>query len=216
MYKHFIWDFDGTLFDSYPPMVKAYHQALDEQGIHVSEEEILLHMKISVRHLLAYSEEHYGITPSFSQRFLELRKDYEEALFEPYREAVQAIQVIRNRGGYNYVYTHRGPSTLMYLRKYDLLKYFDEVVTAENHLALKPDPEGVEYILDKHKIDRETAIIIGDRELDILSGQKAGIKACFYSERPEYTCDLADYVVTGHLDVLRLGSMDSRKKVDDE
>ena len=209
MYKHFIWDFDGTLFDSYPPMVKAYREALMEQDIEVSEEEILKHMKISIRHLLVYSKEHYGIDSTFSQRFTELRKTYEQVLFEPYKEAVEAIKIIRSRGGRNYIYTHRGPSTRMYLEKYELLKYFDEVVTDENNFSLKPDPEGINYILIKHHINPETAIVIGDRELDIVSGQNAGIKGCFYSERPEYTCDVADYLITNHLDLLRLDPSDS-------
>lgn len=209
MYKHFIWDFDGTLFDSYPPMVKAYQQALSEQDIHVSEEEILKLMKISIRHLIAFSIEHYGIDATFNQRFLELREVYEQDFFEPYKEAVQVVQLIRNRGGSNYVYTHRGSSTFMYLEKYELLKYFNEVVTDDNNFALKPDPEGVKYILTKHHIDPATAIIIGDRELDILSGQNAGIKGCFFSERPEYTCDVADYLITNHLDLLRLDPDDS-------
>ncbi len=208
MYKHFIWDFDGTLFDSYPPMVKAYQEALAEQDNHVSEEVILKHMKISIRHLTNYSKEHYGIDVAFSQRFSELRKTYEQALFEPYKEAVEAVQLIRNRGGRNYVYTHRGTSTHRYLEKYDLVKYFDEVVTDENNFALKPDPEGVLYILNKHHIDPKTALIIGDRELDIVSGQNAGIKGCFFSERPEYTCDVADYLITNHLDLLRLDPSD--------
>lgn len=208
MFKHFIWDFDGTLFDSYPPMVKAYHQALSEQGIHISEEEILKHMKISIRHLLVYSKEHYGIDDVFSQRFNELRKTYEQVLFEPYKEAVEAIEMIRSRGGRNYIYTHRGRSTHMYLEKYDLLKYFDEVVTDENNFSLKPDPEGINFILKKHHINHETAMVIGDRELDILSGQNAGIKGCFYSERPEYTCDTADYLITSHLELLRLDPSD--------
>ena len=205
MYKHFIWDFDGTLFDSYPPMVKAYHEALKEQGIKVSEEEILRLMKISVRHLMAYSKEHHGIDGAFSERFAELREVYEQALFEPYKDIRKVLKEICDRGGSNHIYTHRGSSTGLYLEKYKLLSYFDEIVTSDNGFPCKPDPEGVQFILESHNIDPDTAVLIGDRALDILSAQKAGIKGCFYSERPEYTCDVADYLITEHLEILTLG-----------
>lgn len=33
MFKHMIWDFDGTLFDTYPVMTKAALMAIKKQGI---------------------------------------------------------------------------------------------------------------------------------------------------------------------------------------
>lgn len=50
MYKHIIWDFDGTLFDSYPVMVKAALTVLEEQGIYESYDKIMSLMKISFTH----------------------------------------------------------------------------------------------------------------------------------------------------------------------
>lgn len=212
MYKHFIWDFDGTLFDSYPAMVKAYEQALSEQGIHLPQATLMAHMKISLRHLMAYTQANYKIDDTFIPRFSELRPKYEQALLEPYKEAVQALQLIRHRMGHNYVYTHRGASTYAYLEKYDLLNYFDELVTADNHFALKPDPEGVTYLINKYRMDPDQVLMIGDRELDILSGQNAGVDGCFYSEHPDDTCPVADHVVKGHLEVVRLKPTLRRKK----
>lgn len=48
MYKHIIWDFDGTLFDSYPAMGGAFKALLNEQRIEESLEEILKYMKVSM------------------------------------------------------------------------------------------------------------------------------------------------------------------------
>ena len=28
LYRHFVWDFDGTLFDTYPRMTKSFQHAL--------------------------------------------------------------------------------------------------------------------------------------------------------------------------------------------
>jgi phosphoglycolate phosphatase-like HAD superfamily hydrolase len=32
MYQSYIWDFDGTLYDSYPIMLKAFIKTLKEYG----------------------------------------------------------------------------------------------------------------------------------------------------------------------------------------
>ena len=40
-YRHLIWDFDGTLFDTYPRICRAYQKALADAGI-AEEEGVLL------------------------------------------------------------------------------------------------------------------------------------------------------------------------------
>ena len=37
-YTEFFWDFDGTLFDSYPAMARGFHRALTELGISLEDE----------------------------------------------------------------------------------------------------------------------------------------------------------------------------------
>jgi len=47
LYKHIIWDFDGTLFDTYPVMGSIFKKMLEEERIVESLDEILKHMKES-------------------------------------------------------------------------------------------------------------------------------------------------------------------------
>ena len=58
MYSHYIWDFDGTLFDSYPQMTRAFQQALSDLGYSHTSNEILSHLKISVSINKDYQEKH--------------------------------------------------------------------------------------------------------------------------------------------------------------
>ena len=48
-YKHFIWDFDGMLFNTYPRLATAFDRVLRECGIEVPREELMERLKISVR-----------------------------------------------------------------------------------------------------------------------------------------------------------------------
>ncbi|WP_084170555.1 HAD hydrolase-like protein [Clostridium algidicarnis] len=47
MFENIIWDFDGTLFDTYSGMVYVFKRALGYNGIEISEDEILKYMKVS-------------------------------------------------------------------------------------------------------------------------------------------------------------------------
>lgn len=55
-------------------------------------------------------------------------------------------------------------------------EYFLTVAGAEDVAKLKPDPEGINFILTKANIDSKDVLIIGDMKEDVLAGQAAGIK----------------------------------------
>ena len=46
-----LWDFDGTLFNTYPAYVTVFKKVLKEE---VSEEQILAKLKISFTHAVGY------------------------------------------------------------------------------------------------------------------------------------------------------------------
>lgn len=54
--------------------------------------------------------------------------------------------------------------------------------------------------MDKYQIRPEEAIMIGDRELDILSGKNAGIDACFFDEEG-LNCQTADYNIRNMMEL---------------
>lgn len=41
MFKHVIWDFDGTLFDTYPVMAKIFKDLLEKENIEEPIDEIV-------------------------------------------------------------------------------------------------------------------------------------------------------------------------------
>ena len=61
-YRHLIWDFDGTLFDTYPRICRAYQKALADAGI-VEEEGVLFRsVKKSLEYTNAWVGAKYGLT----------------------------------------------------------------------------------------------------------------------------------------------------------
>ena len=61
---------------------------------------------------------------------------------------------------------------LSILEKTDIAPYFTEVITSESGFLRKPSPESMFYLKDKYHITN--ALVIGDRDIDIEAGKKAG------------------------------------------
>lgn len=181
-FKHFIWDFDGTLLNTYPAMVKAFYKTCIDNDIPTDENTILEYMKISVQTVIDFYNKRFSFPPSFLDEFQKNREILEKQVVEPYVDTQIILEEIVDSGNFNYVVTHRGTSTLELLRKYDLEKYFREIVIKEKGFARKPNPQSINYLKEKYEMNNDEAVMIGDRILDIEAGRNADIHTCFYDE----------------------------------
>lgn len=182
LYRHIIWDFDGTLFDSYPVMARIFSEKLSGKGIHEPEDEIMKHMKVSMTNAVEHYQKKYHISDDFIKEYEKQRRDMEIRLCRPYRGIEEVCKFIHTSGRSNYLYTHRGESSIILLKKHGLYDYFTDFITSQHGFERKPSPQAINYIVDKYNMNRDEAIMIGDRELDILSGKNAGIHACYFTE----------------------------------
>lgn len=201
MFKHYIWDFDGTLYNSYPIMAGTLKDMLAERGHMEPLESVLHYMKQSMSCALEHYKELYGIDEAFIKAYEDRRKTIEIEQCQPFKDAAQACQDMVAAGGANYLYTHRGDTALTLLIKHDLMQYFSDCIIADDGFARKPSPDALLYLLTKHNIAADQALMIGDRDLDICAAQNAGIKGCFYSETGS-DCPIADYVITNFSQLL--------------
>lgn len=63
------------------------------------------------------------------------------------------------------------------LKKIGMFDLFETIITIEDVERNKPNPEGLNKLLDLFQIDKSQALFIGDRQEDIEAGRRAGIKA---------------------------------------
>ncbi len=75
------------------------------------------------------------------------------------------------------------------LKKYDLLKYFDAVVTSAKFGNRKPNPEIFHYTLKKMGLENEqssSVIMVGDEYADIIGGQRAGLQTILFERQYKF------------------------------
>lgn len=195
MLRDIIWDFDGTLFDTYPGMVKVFMELLSEEGIEGDKSEIMDLMKVSLGYAIEKYSEKFPIGEDFRKRFEDRDKLISETDRYPFPFAREICLAVREIGGRNFLITHREDSTLKYLKYYNMDSLFTEIVTKHNGFKRKPDPEAFLYILDKYKIDKNKALGVGDRELDIEAAKNAGIKTCLFKNYEITSRAEADFVI---------------------
>jgi len=191
-FKHIIWDYDGTLFDSYPVVVDAFNETLAKYGIIEDVNEIYSHMKITLSHANEHYKKKYKLDDAFFEQYKNLRTFSDREKTKPFSGATELCQAIYKSGGKNYLYTHRNDTAVESIEKYGMANYFTEFITSRQNFAPKPNPNAILYLLGKYNISRDKAIMIGDRDMDILSGKNAGIYACYLSDGNEI-CEAADY-----------------------
>lgn len=194
LFDNFIWDFDGTLFDTYPMITPAYLAALKSFGISADKKEIyrLLKEKSSAAVAKKY---HLNFT-EFTQAF----HYYEQAdnfLPKSFPAVKEVLQKIVTQGKCNMILTHRSfLSTRKLLEKEQLDNYFTEIVGPENNFPRKPDPSSLNYLLKKYQLTPEDTVMIGDRLLDVKAGKNAGTATVFFDNEGLLKNIPADYHVT--------------------
>lgn len=182
MFNDIIWDFDGTLFDTYPAMAAAFKKALADEGCHADKESILNIIKISLGRAIDYYAQFITDKDIFVRRFRHYENSFGKEFFPPMPYAMEVCRDIKVSGRRNFIFTHREDTVFKLLNNYDMLDYFSEIVPLDQRFRRKPAPDGFLYIIQKHGLNNGQVLAVGDRELDILAAHNAGIKGCFLDD----------------------------------
>ena len=190
--QNYIWDFDGMLFDSYPHITSAFLRTLAQFGKEADYDEAKSLLEIT----FATAFERYGVTDEERAVFREHEHNYElKPIAVPFENTYKVLEELFNNGKKHFLYTHRGfESSQYYLKKYDMAKFFTAFVDSSMNFASKPAPDAVNYICDTYNLDRSETVMIGDREIDVLSGKNAGVYGCLFTKK-ESVQSVADFII---------------------
>lgn len=204
MIQHIIWDFDGTLFDSYPPMTTAFVQALTEAGVQETYDHVISMMKISAGTLIEDVRNRFGLGDAFLARYHSIQAQVEHDTLCPFPHAANVCAQIRESGRTNDLYTHRGNSAILHLERLGMHKDFRDFVTGEDDFPRKPDPSALLHLVEKHGMSKDMALMVGDRDIDLQAGRNAGIHTCLFHPNPTAASPYADFVISDLRQLLEL------------
>jgi phosphoglycolate phosphatase-like HAD superfamily hydrolase len=187
MFRNIIWDVDGTLFDTYPAIARAFQVALNDLGKDAPLEWMEILAKTSISHCVTTLAnqchlnkddigrafvEHYDHTPPEEQ--------------PPFPGVITVCEYICTLGGKNIIITHRGrEGTKKLLAAHKMSHYFMDCLTRDDGYPRKPHPAAFEAMLKTHNLQCEATMAVGDRDIDILAGQAAGIFTCLFGSKAD-------------------------------
>ena len=89
--------------------------------------------------------------------------------------------------------------TMTFLEQFDLVKYFDVIITGLSAAHTKPYPDPILLAAKKMGVAPENCLMIGDTTVDIRAGKSAGAQTvgvlCGFGEEPELQKMGADIIV---------------------
>ena len=176
--KLFIWDFDGTLLDTYPFITSCLKNALNDCGYDAPQVEILEKMMVTIPHAINFYADLYGIE-GLRERYNAYYANEAQNPVRIFPGIKEVLKRVREIGAKNYIFTNRGDSIYAMLEKAGILDEFEEIITSANPaFVVKPAPDTINYLMEKHGGDINNTVMIGDRVCDLESGYNANCRTC--------------------------------------
>jgi len=205
-FKYIIWDFDGTLFNTYPHIASVIVEIMkNNYKIDLNLKEVQGWCEIGLKFCFNKITSDFKISLSEFQDLF--NKEYGvniESQQTPFPRAEEILKYIQKNGGKNFIVTHRGIKTLSKLLSYYIMeKYFEKIITYEDGFPNKPDPASFLYVINGNKLPREKVISIGDREIDIQTARAINIKSCFFNPEGKIQ-ELADFNIKNLIELKKI------------
>lgn len=172
----FIWDFDGTLVESYAAIMEVLDLIFAEQGWEFDADHISQFiLETSIGHLLDVKCQEAGLDarPIKARFMAEQEKRDDQIVLMPHAQEV--LFQTASQGVRHFIYTHKGATTDAVLEGLGIAEYFTEVLNSASGFARKPEPDALNYLIDKYGLDRSKTYYIGDRPLDMEVAERAGV-----------------------------------------
>ena len=183
LYSCYLFDADGTLFDTTELICQCYLNTAKVAGkAGLTRESILRTIGLTLRDQM---DVHFG--PLTQEQFEYLRgvhMDYQLSIYKKYiklcKGVFEALKRITERGGRCVVVTSRmRPSLETYLKDTGIFSFFQYFITPEETRRHKPDPQPAQRALELLRCSAEDSLFIGDSTFDIECGHSAGTATAF-------------------------------------
>ena len=176
----FVYDFDGTLVDTFADIANSVNLALAEMNIQsLSRETIRRNIGSGVVNLMSRSLEGSGcddveMAVSFFQKHYNNHLLDQTKLYPNGREVVEHFSKKKNA-----ILSNKPISFVeKILTELNFLSPFDAVLGGDSLSERKPNPMGLQLLMKNLNCHVKEVLMIGDSAIDIETGKHAGVITC--------------------------------------
>lgn len=178
MYKTVLFDLDGTLTDPGLGITNSVAYALKKYGIEVEEREKLYSfigppLNDSFKKCYGFSDEKAMEAIMYYREYFSEKGIFENEVYDGIKELLRRVK----ESGRKIVLATSKPEefALRILEHFELTEFFDVVAGASMDEKRNKKGDVIKYALEKGCLTPEDAVMIGDREHDVLGAQENGI-----------------------------------------
>lgn len=180
MFNSILLDWDGCMADTLSIWMESYKKLFVKRNIYPSEEEIV--------------GKAFGNWDGPASLGVTDQEVYIKELLDEVAEGLKRVRLhphvfeimkSLHDSGSNLAVVTTSKREIVYplMERFGLIKYVKVVIGAEDVSKHKPDPEIAYKAMEKLGSQKESTIIVGDSEKDVLAGKSAGITTLiFYPE----------------------------------
>ena len=213
-FQYILLDLDGTLTDPAIGITNSVMYALKKFGIEVNDRSELF--KFIGPPLHESFEKYYGFSKMDAKRAVDYYREYykDKGIFEnKVYDGIEDLLKLLNNKKKTILLASSKPEVFarQILKHFNLANYFTFIAGSELDGTRTAKDEVIAYALKNCKIrDLTKAIMIGDREYDIIGAKKIGIKSLGilygYGDRNELENAGADYILDTVDDIIKFFS----------
>ena len=181
-YKVYLFDFDGTLVDTFPALIYVFQESFAQYGIDVSKEECY----DFAREPLNESFERKGGDMTVFWDFVDVINFYLNGqksiqLTTPYEDTEKTLEILHKMGVIAGIVTSNNvPHIKDVLENHHLdYKFMQVFVGNQECITPKPSPKPIQTALEmiNYQGDLKDVVYVGDGRNDALAAKNAGVDA---------------------------------------
>lgn len=196
MSKHWVFDLDGTLVDSFQPYFVSLDQIFRDQGGRF-EGDAMQKEALTIP-LVDFFEKHLGgERVSEAHRRLRQMSNRDARGILAYSELVQSLDYLKAKGARIAVWTNRDlESAELIIEHSGLGRWVETCVSGTCVGRRKPDPEGLLRLIQEFGCEPSEVIMVGDHEHDVSAAKAVGaraVRASWHGYWEQESCTIADH-----------------------
>lgn len=179
MIKAILFDFDGTLVNSAPGIVKTMEQVFTEMNVEVPTVEAMratigLPLRLALKELGHLDDKR---ADDATELYRALFPVYEVGYVTVFPDVTETLMSLKEKGIRMAVVTSRDTVSLKLIAdRRELTPFFETYVTGADGFLPKPAPDMVLELLKRMKLKKDEVLVVGDTTFDIDMGNSAGCK----------------------------------------
>lgn len=213
-YNYILLDWDGNIAHTLDLWPDALDEVMKKRGHNLTRQQLI----DSTWGFVAYVTEHTGISPEEAAKAMAEAGEIVVSRspdVELFPDAPEVLKELKDNGKHlALITTSERRMVIPALDKYGITDLFETIITDDDveKAERKPHPKPLLMALERMGGTPEQAIMVGDRDKDIVAGQNAGTDTalfCSVEHQKHYSLDKLmvhkpKYVMSEFLDLLKI------------